>query len=273
MSVKGPQSNTAELAERFKLAQYSGIAPLSPLPQVGGTGTLNPLRRWPFNLQSALCVEFKPGGAVGTALFAFGGGSSALELFVFAEASPIVVTAEYHIGPYFIGNTQTQLNFPSPSVPAPTYQTTTHGDYDPTPTLVTKGDGSPYAVTDYVGAGAALHAAVLTSGVRVKGFPFIVSRPLPSTVGAWSYVSATLPSVVNTTILNFSQTFITYQSLAASPNGFVPFAGASDGLVTVVPSTPVFLGYNGYTTAIRDNKNLIETPSGNFRVVGLFRSV
>ena len=107
------------------------------------------------------------------------------------------------------------------------------------------------------------------SGVRVKGFPFIVNRPLPAAGGTWTWVSQTGPTV-NTPIVAFTQTVITYQSLAASPNGFVPYVGASNPGGTLLPSTPVFLLSNTYTTAIRDNKNLITTPAGNFRVVGLY---
>jgi hypothetical protein len=272
MSVKGPQSNTAELAERYKFAQYNETAPLSPLPQVGGSGTLNPLRRWPFNLQSAVCVDINVDDTIKIATIPFGTttqGASAVELFVFSEASPIILSAQYQIGPFFVNGIQAPMHFPTTAIDAAIYQTTTHGDYNPTPTIVRKGDGSAYTVADAVGAGAALHAVASSPDVRVKGFPFIVNRPRPAAGGTWTYVSSTGPTV-NTPISLFTQTVITYQCLAASPNGFVPYLGASDIGGTLLSSTPVFLQQNQYTAAIRDNKNLITTASGNFRVVGLY---
>lgn len=276
MSVKGPQSTTAELAEKFKFSQYSETAPLSPAPQVGGSGTLNPLRRWPFNMQEALCID-NGAGFLAPTQFDFGSvnasDASSVELFIFSEASPIVLTARHQIGPFFIGDTQTVMHFPTLGVDAPIYQVEVSGEYDPTPTVVVKGDGSPYTDADLIGPGAALHAATGGGLVRVKGFPFKVARPLPSAGGTWTYVSSTGPTV-NTQITAFTYTSVRYHGLAASPNGFVPFAGAYDkDNVYQKASIPVILRGTDYTAAIRDNKNLIETPTQNFRVVGIYRAV
>lgn len=267
MSVKGPQSNTAELAERYKFAQYSETAPLSPAPQVGGSGTLNPLRRWPFNMQQALFVTVNS-DKVTSAEIAFGTnirGDSATEVFIFSEASPIVLSLRYQIGPFFVAGVQAAMHFPNALIDAPIYQTEAAGDYNPVPQIVVKGDGTAYTAADLVGSGAALHCKTPTEQVRVKGFPFIVGRPLPATGGTWSYVSGTGPL----TITEFSQTTVTYHGLAASPNGFVPFNGSAEQK----PITPVILSEADYTAAIRDNKNLIETGTANYRVVGIFQAV
>jgi hypothetical protein len=269
MSVKGPQSNTAELAERYKFAQYSETAPLSPLPQVGGSGTLNPLRRWPFNMQQALFVRIN-GEKVSAAKIAFGNASilaeSSTEVFIFSEASPIVFSLRYQIGPFVVSGLQAVMNFPSTATAAATYQIEAAGDYNPVPTIVMKNDSTPFSAADLVGSGAGLHCKTSSGAVRVKGFPFIVDRPLPSAGGTWTYVSA--PGV-NTTITEFTRTTVTYHGLAASPNGFVPFNGSSAEKAL----TPVILLEADYTDAIRDNKNLIETTSANYRVVGIWQTV
>lgn len=271
MSVKGPQSNTAELAERFKFAQYSETAPLSPAPQVGGSGTLNPLRRWPFNMQQAILLDLAPSGPK-VATIDFGSvllsANSATELFVFSEASPIVLSLRYQIGPIYVGGTQAAMHFPTTAIDAPIYQIEQAGEYTPVPEMVVKSDGSAYTAADLVGSGAALHCKTGTNQVRVKGFPFIAGRPLPAAGGTWTYVSSTGPTV-NTPITSFTQTTVTYHCLAAAPNGFVPFNGSA----LEKPVTPVFLQEADYTAAIRDNRNLIETDTANYRVVGLFLSV
>jgi len=269
MSVKGPQSNTAELAERFKFAQYSETAPLSPAPQVGGSGTLNPLRRWPFNMQQALLVTVS-GEKLTAAKIPFGSNiqadESATEVFIFSEASPIVLSLRYQIGPFVVSGLQAAMHFPNPAVDAPIYQNEAAGDYTPTPTLVVKSDGTPYAATDLVGSGSALHCKTATAQTRVKGFPFIVTRPLPAAGGTWSYVGT---GPTNITITEFNRITLTYHGLAASPNGFVPFNGSTEEKSLA----PVVLREDFYTDAIRDNRNLIETSSGNYRVVGIYQTV
>jgi hypothetical protein len=268
MSVKGPQSNTAELAERFKFAQYNETAPLSPLPQVGGSGTLNPLRRWPFNMQQAIFLAARA-GVYEAANLDFGStlqsAASATEVFIFSEASPIVLSLRYQIGPFYVSGVQAAMHFPTTAVDAAIYQVEAAGDYNPVPTLVVKNDSNPFSALDLVGSGAALHCKTDSNAVRVKGFPFIVGRPRPSTGGAWTYVSA--PGV-NAPITTYTQTTITYHGLAASPNGFVPFNGSSEEKAV----TPVILWEPDYTDAIRDNKNLIETTSANYRVVGIWQT-